>query len=340
MLISKIDSLNLLSKISPGKLLNATKVLGSYYYSRLTGNAFHSGFPFSLGIEPTTSCNLRCPECPSGLRSFTRPTGNLSEKTFKTIIDQMEDYLIYLTFYFQGEPYLHPEFTRLVRYAADKSIFTTTSTNAHYLNDENSRKTVESGLNRIIISIDGTDQETFASYRVGGNLERVIEGTRNLVEWRAKLGSKTPQILFQFLVVRQNEHQVEEIKKLGKEIKVDKVVFKTAQIYKFENGSPLIPKASKYARYKQDADGSWSIKNPLDNHCWKMWHSCVMTWDGRIVPCCFDKDASHQMGNIMDSDFLSIWNGENYRAFRQSLLHSRKNIDICKNCSEGTRVWA
>lgn len=340
MIIRNNDSLNLLSKISSGKLINAGKVLSSYYYSRLTGKPVLAGMPFSMGIEPTTNCNLRCPECPSGLRSFTRPTGNLTEEVFRKAIDQMNDYLIYLTFYFQGEPYLHPKFPELVSYASGNGIYTTTSTNAHYLSDENARKTIESGLNRIIISIDGSDQETFEKYRVGGSLEKVIEGTANLVQWKHRLKSKTPQILFQFLVVRHNEHQVEEIKALGKQLKVDGVIFKTAQIYDFENGSPLMPKTSKYSRYKQNSDGTWSIKNPLDNHCWKMWHSCVMTWDGKIVPCCFDKDASHEMGNIQESDFREIWNSEKYRLFREKILQSRKNIEICKNCSEGTKVWA
>src|SRR5205085_9820154 len=128
----------------------------------------HRGMPISIGIEPTTSCNLRCPECPSGLRSFTRPTGMLDESLFKKVIDELRDTHTYLTFYFQGEPYLHPDFLSLVRYAADRKIFTSTSTNAHYLNDANARATIESGLDRLIISIDGTTQETYESYRVGG----------------------------------------------------------------------------------------------------------------------------------------------------------------------------
>src|SRR6185436_13842286 len=150
------DGLNVASRLSLKKGWNATSILGSYYHSRMTGSPAIRGFPISISIEPTTSCNLRCPECPSGLRSFTRPTGMLKDDLFKKVIDQLAPTLSYLTFYFQGEPYLNPKFLEMVRYASDKGIYTATSTNAHYLDDDNAKKTIESGLDRLIISLDGT----------------------------------------------------------------------------------------------------------------------------------------------------------------------------------------
>lgn len=252
----------------------------------------------------------------------------------------MSDDLLYLTFYFQGEPYLNPLFLDMVSYATKKKIYTTTSTNAHYLSDENIDKTLKSGLDRLIISIDGTSQNTYESYRRGGNLEKVLDGTRRLVARRNELKLKKPFILFQFLVVKPNEHEIEEVKKLGKEIGVDKVGFKTAQIYGYENGSDLIPTIDQYSRYRKTSESTYEIKNELHNQCWKMWHSSVITWDGRVVPCCFDKDASHQMGKVSSKSFKEIWFGKAYSNFRSSLLKSRKEIDICKNCSEGTKVWA
>src|SRR5262245_40598520 len=187
------------------------------------------GYPMSLSFAPTTSCNLRCPECPSGLRAFTRPTGMLQKDFFRDTIDQLSKDLLYLIFYFQGEPYLNPQFLEMVKYATDKGIYTATSTNAHYLNDDNARKTVESGLDRLIISIDVTSQDVYQQYRVGGKLNKVLEGARNIVKWKKELKSKTPFVFFQFLVVKPNEHQIEEVKQLAKEIGVDEVRFKTAQ---------------------------------------------------------------------------------------------------------------
>ena len=340
MLAQFTDTKRLLKKLTIGRLKNAAAVYGSYQLSRATKRPRIMGMPISVSIEPTTSCNLRCPECPSGLRAFSRPTGMLNPTFFKSLIDEINGHVSYLTFYFQGEPYLNPAFLEMVAYASSKNIFTATSTNAHFLNDEKARATVESGLDRLIISIDGTTQETYESYRVGGSLEKVIEGTRNIIDWKHRLKSASPQIIFQFLVVKPNEHQIKDVHNLASSVGVDKVVLKTAQIYDYENGSPLIPDDENYSRYAKQSDGSYKIKNGLLNECWRMWHSCVITWDGRVVPCCFDKDAHHVLGDLNKNSFREIWFGEKYKAFRSTLVKSRDQIDICKNCTEGTKVWA
>jgi radical SAM protein with 4Fe4S-binding SPASM domain len=264
----------------------------------------------------------------------------LTEEVFKKVIDELAPTLNYLTFYFQGEPYLHPGFLEMVKYASSKGIYTATSTNAHFLKEETAQATVESSLDRLIISIDGTSQDTYQSYRVGGSLEKVIEGARNVVYWKKKLRSATPHIIFQFLVVKPNEHQIPEVYNLAQEIGVDQVALKTAQIYDYKGGSDLIPEQDKYSRYSKNSDGSYSIKNKLLDHCWKMWHSCVITWDGKVVPCCFDKDAHHVLGNVQQHSFSEIWKGEKYNQFRSTLLQARSEIEICKNCSEGSSVWA
>lgn len=333
------DKLNLFKKLTIRKLFNGGLLFFSYHLSKWLKKPIQWGNPLSISFEPTTSCNLRCPECPSGLRAFTRPTGMLENKFFNDAIDQLKDDLHYLTFYFQGEPYLNPSFLDMVKYASDNGIYTATSTNAHYLKDEVAKKTIESGLDRLIISIDGTTQETYESYRIGGKVDKVIEGAKNIVKWKKELKSSTPHIIFQFLVVKPNEHQIDDVLALGKEVGVDEVRLKTAQVYEYENGNELIPTIDKYSRYYQKKDGTWGIKNKMVNSCWRMWQGCVITWDGGIVPCCFDKDATHQLGQLKDQDFKSIWKGPAYNGFRKALLKSRSEIDICKNCTEGTKVW-
>jgi radical SAM protein with 4Fe4S-binding SPASM domain len=334
------DSRNFLSKLTVRRLWNMAKVYSSYYLSKWTGKPVQWGMPISISFEPTTSCNLRCPECPSGLRAFTRPTGMLQKDFFSETIDDLAKDLAYLVFYFQGEPFLNPDFLSMVSYASKKKIYTATSTNAHYLKDDVAKRTIESGLDRLIISIDGTTQETYQQYRIGGHLDKVLEGARNIVKWKRELKSKTPFVIFQFLVVRHNEHQVEEIKQLAKEVGVDDVWFKTAQVYDYENDpNKLIPKNKKYSRYKEDRNGKMSFKGNNANHCWRLWHDPVITWDGSVVPCCFDKDAQHKLGSLKDESFASLWKNENYKRFRADVLKSRKNIDICANCSEGVKVW-
>ncbi|MBD0353190.1 MAG: radical SAM protein, partial [Flavisolibacter sp.] len=245
------DGVNFLSKLTLRRLANMAKVCSSYYISKWTGKSVQWGMPISISFEPTTSCNLRCPECPSGLRAFTRPTGMLQKDFFRDTIDQLAPDLAYLVFYFQGEPYLNPEFLNMVQYAASKRIYTATSTNAHYLTDASARRTVESGLDRLIISIDGTTQETYQQYRIGGKLQKVLEGAANVVKWKKELKKRTPFVIFQFLVVRHNEHQIKEVQQLAKEIGVDDVWLKTAQVYDYANDpNKLIPTTDKYSRYK------------------------------------------------------------------------------------------
>ena len=340
MYININDSINLFSKLTPKRVWNAASVWASYQLSKILKKPIQWGLPVSISFEPTTSCNLRCPECPSGLREFTRPTGMLKKDFFRETIDDIYKELLYLVFYFQGEPYLNPDFLDMVKYAHDKGIYTATSSNAHYLTNAKAKATVESGLDRLIISIDGTTQDVYQQYRVGGKLDKVLEGARNIVKWKKELNSKTPFVFFQFLVVKPNEHQIEDIKLLAKEIGVDQVRFKTAQIYDYENDpNNLLTSIDKYSRYRKNKSGKMEIKSGLQNHCWRLWSANVITWDGLVVPCCFDKDATHQLGNLKTQSFKDTWQNDNYKQFRRELMTSRKNIDICANCSEGLKVW-
>ncbi len=332
--------IGVLKKLTPAKVFNFFKLAASFYYSRLVGKPVQAGLPVFVSIEPTTSCNLRCPQCPSGLREFTRPTGMLQNQLFENVIGQLKKHLHSLTFYFQGEPYLNPGFLKMVAHAGRQNIYTITSTNAHYLTEENARQTVLSGLDKLIISVDGVTQEVYEQYRIGGKLDKVLEGTLEMVKQKKLLKSKTPHIVWQFVVFKPNQGQVAAVKKLGRELGVDEVKIKTAQIYDFKNGHNLIPDIGHYARYKKNAAGQFEIKNKLLNQCWRMWQGCVITWDGKIVPCCFDKDAKHQLGNLTKEKFENVWFSEAYASFRRSILTGRNQVDICTNCTEGTQVWS
>ena len=100
-----------------------------------------------------------------------------------------------------------------------------------------------------------------------------------------------------------------------------------------------MPENESYSRYRKKADGTYILKYKLGNYCWRMWSGSVFTWDGKLVPCCFDKDAQHQLGDIKNQTFRSIWKNERYNLFRKQVFSKRKDIDICQNCSEGSKVW-
>ncbi len=328
-----------ISYLSFKKISNAFLIVSSFYYSRITRNPEVWGKPLSISIEPTTSCNLRCPECPSGLRSFTRDKGNLKQSFFIKMLDQISDYLISITFYFQGEPFINPQFLDMVDYAHKKKIYTISSTNGHFLNDENCKKTIRSGLDELIVSVDGAIQETYEKYRIDGNLAQVLQGIKNLAAWKKNLKSVNPKIVIQFLVVQHNEHEIQRMHEICSSIGANELKLKSAQVYNYKNGNDLIPENEKYSRYIKNSDGSYSVKHNIENECWKMWHSAVITWDGLLVPCCFDKDATHKMGDLKSHEFTEVWHSNDYNNFRNVLFTNRKQIEICKNCTEGCQVW-
>lgn len=332
------DILNILSKLTFRRVWNVLLVFSSYHCSRIFKKTIVGGLPISISLEPTTSCNLRCPECPSGLRSFTRPTGMMDAGIAFSLIDQLSKDALYLIFYFQGEPFLNPSLLKMIKYASKKKMYTAISTNAHYITEDVAEQIVKSGLDRLIISLDGITQEVYEQYRVGGNLNKVLEGVEHILQAKKKYRKTKPYAVFQFLVTAKNEHQIEDAKKLADQMGIS-IAFKTAQIYDYENGNELIPTIQRYSRYKKLKSGKYAIKNKLENHCWRLWNSAVITWDGGVVPCCFDKDAKYKMGDTRKATFKSIWKSSAYQYFRSSVLRSRKEIDICKNCSEGTTVW-
>lgn len=340
MIIYKInDNLNFLKTFSFSRVWNALKVIFSFYLSRLVRTPIHWGYPMSISVEPTNKCNLGCTECPTGLQILTRHIGKLNMDLFAKIIDETHKHTAYLTLYFQGEPYMNQNFHDFVKYATEKKMYVTTSTNAHYLSEANCRKTIESGLSRLIISIDGTTQDVYEHYRRGGNLQMVIDGTKRLMDMKKQMKSKTPHVVLQFIVFKKNEHQVEDVKKLAKELGVDHLGLKTAQVYDYEKADQIIPENVRYARYKKNNEGKYQIKSKYYNHCWRSWQSCVVTWDGNMVPCCFDKDAEYIVGNVNEHHFLKVWKSKALNEFRHKLLNQRKNINICQNCTEGTKIW-
>mgnify|MGYP000334572184 CR=1 FL=1 len=335
----KTRTKEILKTTTPRRVWNYLLLKISFQLSTSFRKPIHWGKPIAISIEPTTTCNLRCPQCPSGLRQFTRPTGNLDLNLNKEILDQTGKQLQYLNYYFQGEPFVHPQFLDLVKEARQRNIYVVTSTNAHFITPETAEKIVLSDLSEIIISIDGVNQESYEKYRINGKLSKVLEGTRNLIAAKRRLNRKNPIITFQFLVVRYNENEIDRLYEIANDLGVDEVRLKTVQVYDFETGNDLIPENENYSRYRKTDEGRFELKNKFKNKCWRMWSSCVFTWDGRIVPCCFDKDAKNKMGNIKDHAFTSVWKSAIYSEFRSKVLMDRQAIEICKNCSEGSKIW-
>lgn len=293
--------------------------------------------PLSYSIEPTNHCNLKCPECPSGTGALTRPLGLLKFSDFKNWVDQIKSTGFYVQLFFQGEPYLNKSLNDMIRYAQMNKIYVSISTNGHFINEKNLDDILNFAPDKLIYSVDGLDEKSYQEYRVGGSFKQVDETLRLLIKRKRKLKLKKPFLEFQFIVMKQNEHQLKEVKRYCKEIGVDKLVFKTMQISSYENAIKFLPDNPKYRRYSL-AEGKFYIKKKLKNHCFALWRTSVITWDGRVVPCCFDKDAAYSLGRINGKSFSDIWKSSDYQNFRKSVLDDRKQNSICTNCTEGLKV--
>jgi radical SAM protein with 4Fe4S-binding SPASM domain len=315
------------------RYLNGLVSGGSY----LAGSVFHrpflAGMPPALGVELTNFCNLRCPECPSGSGVMKRERGYMDISLFEKIISELKPFLFNMNLYFQGEPMLHPRFFEILNLASD--IPTTVATNGHFLSEKNCTRLADSQLSRLIISVDGLTQETYSSYRINGNLEMVLEGIRNVVDAKKKYRSHL-KIQIQFLVNSMNECQMEDAKDLAGSLGVD-LAFKSMQVMNQDRIEAWMPSVRKYRRYTREID-CYKINSTFPRRCARLWFNPVITWDGKVLPCCFDKDGKYIMGDLKNESFRTIWKGEKFSNFRNDVLTGREKIDICRNCTSGLNL--
>ncbi len=329
--------INLLNYFTFKRAVNSIKILSSFYLSRLLGRSIVWGLPISYSIEPTNHCNLQCPECPSGLGALTRPLGLLKLDEFKKLVDEIKYTSFYIQLFFQGEPYINKNLHEMIRYAQSNNIYVSISTNGHFVNETNVDQVLDNAPDKLIFSVDGLDEESYQQYRVGGTFKQADKGLKALIKRKKERGLKRPFVEFQFIVMKQNEHQLDDVKKYCNEIGVDKVVFKTMQISSYENAQKFLPSNKKFRRYTLE-NNSFRIKNVIKNHCFALWRTSVITWDGKVVPCCFDKDATNQIGLVNGKPFSDVWRSGQYSDFRDKILSNRKKVQMCTNCTEGLKV--
>jgi Predicted Fe-S oxidoreductases len=311
---------------------NAIAAGYSYLVSSVTGKPVTKGMPLAISAELTNHCNLRCPECSTGSGQMTRPKGFMAASLFDKLISELEPYLYSINLYFQGEPMLHPGFFRLLERCA--KLNTIVSTNGHYLSEENAEKLATSGLKKLVISLDGMDQQVYSSYRVNGDFEEVTRGIRNISE-AVKRNSSPMKVVIQFLMNLNNEHQTAEARKFAHEVNAV-LKLKSMQIINKDDFIKWLPSGRRFSRYENKCK-EYTLKNSYPDRCARLWLNPVISWDGKVLPCCFDKDADHVMGNLNEDAFREIWTGPKYRIFRKSVLSGRRMIEICRNCTSGLR---
>jgi radical SAM protein with 4Fe4S-binding SPASM domain len=253
---------------------------------------------------------------------------------FQQIVDEISTYSFYLTLYFQGEPLMHPQIGAMIAYAKSKKMFVFTSTNGHFLTAKNAKIVVESKLDKLVVSLDGATQADYEQYRVGGDFNRVIEGIKTLSAVRSELKSKVPLIVAQVLLLKTTENHVSQIQEIALNSGCDAVELKKAQFYHPNNESSLLPQNPNYLRYKYHEKLGWQPINKGKVGCNRLWNSLVITWDGKILPCCYDKDATHIMGTLESTSVYSAFHSKEAKQFRKEVFTNKSSIEICSNCGE------
>ena len=322
---------------TPKRLCNVVKIISSMYLSRILKKPVVWGLPPILMIEPTNICNLKCPMCPAIVGKRVLSKGQLKLDNYKKLLDEVGDTVFQVQLWNQGEPFINKDFLEMVRYAKTYGIMTITSTNAHFVGSEaKAEEIVKSGLDQLIISMDGTNQETYEKYRVNGDYNLVLQNLIRLARAKKKLNSKTPLIELQFIVFKHNQDEIDTIIHLAKEYDIDRLSFKTPMVYSAEQADEFLVEAQKKELYRFD-EQNVSRKPAVPDWCKRLWLNSTVNWDGTVVPCCFDADSDHIFANVFEngSSFKSTWKNKKYTAFRQALLKNRSAIDMCRNCTEG-----
>ena len=326
------------------------------YALSLFGIVHISHYPTFLTIEPSNICQLACPQCPVGIAkkhpkgdTGTSPRNPFPNYPISLLADTFR-YAHTVQFYFQGEPLLNPRLPELIREVAQQGLYTIVSTNAQALDRAMAKRLVVSGLHRIIISMDGLSQSSYEAYRKGGSVEKARAAIRYLREEREiarrqrLISGDYPIIELQCLLLRSNEREQALMRKTYRLLGADRLTFTTAQFYDYQYGNPLMPTRDQDRRYQQYADGTYRLKrSPLRrlwhaltgiSPCYRLWAGCVLTTNGDVLPCCYDKSHTHAYGNIHHASLASLFRSKQADAFRRTAIRApfQQAPEICQNC--------
>ena len=275
-------------------------------------------FPLCVNIETTNVCNLDCIMCPRTIyiaRGTFAPLGMMSFDLYRKIIDEGEKYrLPSVKLQYLGEPLLHPDVSKQIRYAKDAGVLDVTfNTNASLLTEEKSYEILEAGLDAIFFSIDSSDPDTFNKIRIGTDYDKVVTNIHKFLEIKEKGGYDNVQTRISMTVMSQDVVDLDNFKELWID-HVDAIGF---GLY-----------------YDVIEDGVTDVQYNANFQCAQLFQRVFVMWDGEVTPCCMDDNRYNVMGNVNNESLHDIWHGEVASRFRERhLCGSYGDIEICSKCS-------
>ncbi|MDP8259970.1 MAG: radical SAM protein [Candidatus Gygaella obscura] len=301
-----------------------------------------SGYPYWCVIDPANYCNLKCPFCPTGQGRNSRFRSILSLDNYKRIIEEIGPYLIHIDFCNWGEPFLNPNIFEMIRLAKEYDIDTKVDSNFNLLTENDLDRLIASGLDKVIVSIDGVSEETYSKYRVGGNYYKAMDNMKKLIEKKRRLNSLNPQVHWQFLVFRHNEHEIEQAKRIADNLGVDHLGITKA----FIGNKDWFPENKEYSNYHGDTlkdvdsakDTALLFKDSSSKICYWPWEAIAINPNGSVSVCCSVEEEKDDFGNIFNQPFNKLWNNDKYVSARRFLVnrgnngHKHSEDNICFRC--------
>lgn len=295
--------------ISPQKIVNRAKLLFAF----LAGREKTGGLPLEIGIEVTNVCNLRCLMCPYSemVSKKTRLQRRMSYALFKKIIDEIASFAELIYLHGLGEPLLHPQIFKFINYAKEMDIRVGISTNAMLLDKKRSKKLLDSGIDYVILAMDGATKETYEKIRVGGNFEQVEANIKNFLQMK-KERKKKPFVVIQFIAMPENEKEAD--------------LFLTRWQGKEADVVRIKPKIALKDKDKKDR-----AKNVP--YCFHVFRQLNIYSDGTVIPCCEDVHGRYPLGNVKKESLKELWNSSKMQNLRKKNFQKKKHeINICKTC--------
>jgi len=313
--------LNLGYHSTPKKIINLIAV----EFQRLLRLKKVIGYPYYIIIETGNICNLKCPLCPTGINLKGRKKQWTIMDDFKMIIDKLYPYAYTVSLHNWGEPFLNHDIFNMIAYCKEKNIGTNLSSNLS-IDNFDAESVIKSGLEYLIVSLDGITQDVYSKYRVRGNYSLVIQNLVNLIQKKRELRSKTPMVEWQFIVMKHNSHQIDKAKQLAEQIGVNLIRFIPPGLPFGVNSKkdlarewfPFISTDPEEGRFDDRF-----LQKPIKGGCFYLYRSVTINPGGAVAPCCVVWEEKDDFGNLKETNFSAIWNNRSYRSARG--LFSKKH---------------
>ena len=292
------------------RALNRAKLLWSY----LTQQERVRALPVEYIVETTAKCNLYCPMCPR--ETHPQPKEDMSDAIFSQLVEQSGKSGEHMMLIGLGEPFLDPAIFDRIEYCSKHNISTLLSTNGVLLDEDRARKLLQSSLEHITLSFDGSTAESFEYYRKGAKFDRVRDNFIRFAQMKHDAGSKI-QVVVQMVRMEKNAGEVDDFIRFWSAIPgVDQVRVKN------DETNVLQPDAHH---------GAEDWKHP----CHYLWRGPVyVKHNGDVYPCCqsYMLDGA-PIGRLGEQPLTEIIDSPAMRHLRRMHIDGRAGeIDMCSRC--------